>query len=240
MNINVDERLLENLITWLKSSEISQTRLLQGKLVNGTFDKSDVQSVNELMYRQFSKKRVLSLLVLIWVMLGPDCGRGTKQRLKPIVFENWERLFLISYGFEHVNTFQRLERLKVWGPEKTAVSASLKTKTPQAYPRFYGDWTPKAVPIVQAALQCLKEPFDSESRNLEALEELVGPGGKVVTKNLSSVEDPNASVVIVVLVGGCSFAELSFLRAVGQTNQCKLLFLTTHTLNSQTLVSSVL
>lgn len=180
--------------------------------------------IEEMIHKQEPLNKVLRLLILFSVT---NSGLPKKQ------FDYLRRELLHSYGFEHMATLNNLEKAGLFKKQETKSNWQLvkralqlvvedtDTTNPNDISYVFSGYAPLSIRLVQNAIRSGWRPME------EILKLLPGPhyetkrGGFSsspsfdMSQGLSSIDkvvDGRRSLVLVVFVGGVTFAEISALR----------------------------
>ncbi|WCJ42682.1 hypothetical protein M5689_023476 [Euphorbia peplus] len=183
------------------------------------------EHIEELIHKQEPLATVLRLLILLSVT---NSGLPKKQ------FDYLRRELLHSYGFEHMATLNNLEKAGLvkkqetrsnWLTIKTALQLVVEdtdTANPNDIAYVFSGYAPLSIRLVQHAIR-------SGWRPLENILKLL-PGPQLETKragfssspsldtlnssaaSVDRVADGRRSLVLVVFIGGITYAEISALR----------------------------
>lgn len=209
--------------------------------------------IEELIHKQEPLTTVLRLLVLFSIT---NAGLPKKH------FDYFRRELLHSYGFEHIATLNNLEKAGLfkkqesksnWLTIKRALQLVVEdtdTANPNDIAYVFSGYAPLSIRLIQHAIRSGWRPVE------EVLKLLPGPhletrrGGFSnspsfdtfygVSNSIDKVPDGRRSLVLVVFVGGVTFAEISALRFLSaQENMAyDLIIATTKIVNGQTLVET--
>ncbi|KAL0538594.1 hypothetical protein IC582_022742 [Cucumis melo] len=181
--------------------------------------------IEELIHKQESLVKVLRLLILLSV---------TNSGLPKKHFDYFRREILHSYGFEHMGTLNNLEKAGLvkkqesksnWLTVKRGLQLVVEdtnTVNPTDIAYVFSGYAPLSIRLVQQAVRSGWRPIE------EILKLLPGPhsetkrGRFLSSSSYDSLQGASASndkvtdgrrtVVLVVFVGGVTFAEISALR----------------------------
>ncbi|KAL9419105.1 hypothetical protein AB3S75_036955 [Citrus x aurantiifolia] len=181
--------------------------------------------IEEMIHKQEPLNKVLRLLILFSVT---NSGLPKKQ------FDYLRRELLHSYGFEHMATLNNLEKAGLFKKQETKSNWQLvkralqlvvedtDTANPNDISYVFSGYAPLSIRLVQNAIRSGWRPME------EILKLLPGPhyetkrGGfssspsfdmsQGLSSSIDKVGDGRRSLVLVVFVGGVTFAEISALR----------------------------
>lgn len=233
--------------TFLSRLSMEQT-LVEGQNYDASFT-----YVEEMIHKQEQVESVLRLLILLSI---------TNNGLPKKHFDYLRRELLHSYGFEHMFTLSNLEKAGLLIKQETksnwqAVKKGLKLVpednddiNPNDISYVFSGYAPLSIRLVQSALQ-------SEWRLSETLRLLPGSTFERYEKNQEvntlrretasptesgSGTDARRLIVLVVFIGGVTFAEISALRFLESQEDMKYDFMvaTTKLVNGTTLVKSLI
>lgn len=181
--------------------------------------------IEEMIHKQEPLNKVLRLLILFSVT---NSGLPKKQ------FDYLRRELLHSYGFEHMATLNNLEKAGLFKKQETKSNWQLvkralqlvvedtDTTNPNDISYVFSGYAPLSIRLVQNAIRSGWRPME------EILKLLPGPhyetkrGGfssspsfdmsQGLSSSIDKVDDGRRSLVLVVFVGGVTFAEISALR----------------------------
>ncbi|KAJ1403120.1 Sec1-like, domain 2 [Sesbania bispinosa] len=209
--------------------------------------------IEELIHKQEPLITVLRLLILFSV---------TNSGLPKKHFDYFRRELLHSYGFEHIATLNNLEKAGLfkkqesksnWLTIKRALQLVVEdtdTANPNDIAYVFSGYAPLSIRLVQHAIRSGWRPVE------EILKLLPGPhletkrGGfsnspsfdtlSGVSTSIAKVPDGRRALVLVVFVGGVTFAEISALRFLSaqESMAYDLIIATTKIVNGQTLVET--
>ncbi|KEH43486.1 vacuolar protein sorting-associated protein [Medicago truncatula] len=181
--------------------------------------------IEELIHKQEPLTTVLRLLVLFSIT---NAGLPKKH------FDYFRRELLHSYGFEHIATLNNLEKAGLFKKQESKsnwltikrtlqlVVEDTDTANPNDIAYVFSGYAPLSIRLIQHAIRSGWRPVE------EVLKLLPGPhletrrGGFSnspsfdtfygVSNSIDKVPDGRRSLVLVVFVGGVTFAEISALR----------------------------
>lgn len=181
--------------------------------------------IEELIHKQEPLVKVLRLLILLSV---------TNSGLPKKHFDYLRRELLHSYGFEHMGTLNNLEKAGLFKKQESKsnwltikrglqlVVEDTTTVNPTDIAYVFSGYAPLSIRLVQQAVRSGWRPIE------EILKLLPGPhsetkrGGFLSSSSYDSLQgastsndkvtDGRRTVVLVVFVGGVTFAEISALR----------------------------
>ncbi|XP_065831438.1 vacuolar protein sorting-associated protein 33A-like [Oscarella lobularis] len=182
-------------------------------------------------------------------------SNGFKQK----VYDFYRREIIQTYGFEHVRTLERLEEaglFRLHGPKvyntirKTMrlTVEDINEQNPDDLSYVHSGYAPLTARLVQ----CLTKP--EKWRGLEEMLKLV-PGPTIDERQKlhpgiekrQGISPPsgtydNPRLILVVFLGGCTFAEISALRFLAQQEegQTDFVIATTKLLNGKTLLETLI
>ncbi|XP_022765446.1 vacuolar protein-sorting-associated protein 33 homolog isoform X4 [Durio zibethinus] len=197
----------------------------EGKKIKVPLNSSCFEYIEEMIQKQESLINVLRLLILFSV---------TNSGLPKKHFDYLRRELLHSYGFEHMATLNNLEKAGLfkrqesksnWLTVKRALQLVVEdtdTANPNDIAYVFSGYAPLSIRLVQHAVRSGWRPME------EILKLLPGPhtetkrGGftssqsfdalQGASSGLDKIADGRRSLVLVVFVGGVTFAEISALR----------------------------
>ncbi|KAL2601505.1 hypothetical protein AAZV13_10G172000 [Glycine max] len=209
--------------------------------------------IEELIHKQEPLTTVLRLLILFSI---------TNSGLPKKHFDYFRRELLHSYGFEHIAMLNNLEKAGLfkkqesksnWLTIKRALQLVVEdtdTANPNDIAYVFSGYAPLSIRLVQHAIRSGWRPVE------EILKLLPGPhlemkrGGfsnspsfdtlSGIQSSIAKVPDGRRAVVLVVFVGGVTFAEISALRflCTQEGMAYDLIIATTKIVNGQTLVET--
>ncbi|KAH7315837.1 hypothetical protein KP509_21G067400 [Ceratopteris richardii] len=209
-----------------------------------------------MIYKQEPLVSVLRLLIMLSLTSGG---------LKPKDFDNVRRELLHSYGFEYMSLLSNLEkagllkkqgRNTIWPPLIKAlklVVEDVDDANPNDIAYVFSGYAPLSVRIVE---NCLKRGWRAIEGALKLLPgshlewsqetlNVVDPGFEasgLERQDNSGVADGRRSLVLVVFIGGVTFAEISALRFLSAQEGMKydLIVATTKLINGTTLLETLI
>ncbi|KAK7343872.1 hypothetical protein VNO77_12960 [Canavalia gladiata] len=209
--------------------------------------------IEELIHKQEPLVTVLRLLILFSI---------TNSGLPKKHFDYFRREILHSYGFEHIAMLNNLEKAGLfkkqesksnWITIKRALQLVVEdtdTANPNDIAYVFSGYAPLSIRLVQHAIRSGWRPVE------EILKLLPGPhletkrGGfsnspsfgtlSGVSNSIAKVPDGRRALVLVVFLGGVTFAEISALRFLSAQEGMAydLIIATTKIVNGQTLVET--
>ncbi|XP_050384792.1 vacuolar protein-sorting-associated protein 33 homolog [Argentina anserina] len=184
-----------------------------------------LEYIEELIHKQEPLVTVLRLLILFSI---------TNSGLPKKTFDYLRRELLHSYGFEHMVTLKNLEKAGLFKKQETksnwlTVKRALQlvvedtdTANPNDIAYAFSGYAPLSIRLVQHAVRSGWRPIE------EILKLLPGPHSETkrgrfsssasfdtlqgAANNVDKIADGRRSLVLVVFVGGVTFAEISALR----------------------------
>ncbi|XP_071934851.1 vacuolar protein-sorting-associated protein 33 homolog isoform X2 [Coffea arabica] len=206
--------------------------------------------IEEMIHKQEPLVNVLRLLILFSI---------TNSGLPKRNFDYLRRELLHSYGFEHMATLNNLEKAGLFRKQETKgnwitikralhlVVEDTDTANPNDISYVFSGYAPLSIRLVQHAIRSGWRPLEDVLKLL--------PGPHTETKrsgyvggsydnlsssvlNLAKVGDGRRSLVLVVFVGGVTFAEIAALRFLSSQEGMAydLIIGTTKIINGQTLI----
>ncbi|XP_061347038.1 vacuolar protein-sorting-associated protein 33 homolog [Gastrolobium bilobum] len=209
--------------------------------------------IEELIHKQEPLGTVLRLLILFSV---------TNSGLPKKHFDYLRRELLHSYGFEHIAMLNNLEKAGLfkkqesksnWLTIKRALQLVVEepdTANPNDIAYVFSGYAPLSIRLVQHAIRSGWRPVE------EILKLLPGPHLEIkrggfsnspsfdslsgVSTSIAKIPDGRRALVLVVFVGGVTFAEISALRFLSAQEGMAydLIIATTKMVNGQTLVET--
>uniref|UniRef100_M4CSB4 Uncharacterized protein n=1 Tax=Brassica campestris TaxID=3711 RepID=M4CSB4_BRACM len=243
--------LAQHLTTFTsKQSFLSQLDMEQTLVEAESYDIC-FEYIEELIHKQEPLTKVLRLLVLFSIT---NSGLPKKQ------FDYIRQTELLhSYGFEHVNVLNNLEKAGLlkkqefksnWQTVKRTMKLIVEdtdTSRPVDIAYVYSGYAPLSIRLVQQAIHSGWRPIEDILKLL--------PGPHLETKRSgfpsspsvdslhgasNGVADGRRSVVLVVFIGGVTFAEISALRFLASKEGMAydLIIATTKIINGATLIET--
>lgn len=209
--------------------------------------------IEEMIHKQEPLINVLRLLILLSI---------TNSGLPKKNFDYLRREFLHSYGFEHIATLNNLEKAGLfkkqdsksnWLTIKRALQLVVEdtdTTNPNDISYVFSGYAPLSVRLVQQAIRSGWRPIE------EILKLLPGPHSEMKKGRFASIPsydtlpgslnsseklaDGRRSLVLVVFIGGVTFAEISALRFLSSQEGMAydVIVGTTKIVNGKTLIES--
>ncbi|CAL5209184.1 unnamed protein product [Lathyrus oleraceus] len=209
--------------------------------------------IEELIHKQEPLITVLRLLVLFSI---------TNSGLPKKHFDYFRRELLHSYGFEHLATLNNLEKAGLFKKQESRsnwltikrtlelVVEDTDTANPNDIAYVFSGYAPLSIRLVQHAIRSGWRPVE------EILKLLPGPhletrrGGfsnspsfdtlSGIPTSMAKVPDGRRALVLVVFVGGVTFAEISALRFLSaqESMAYDLVIASTKIVNGQTLLET--
>ncbi|KAL5069479.1 hypothetical protein RYX36_020366 [Vicia faba] len=209
--------------------------------------------IEELIHKQEPLITVLRLLILFSIT---NAGLPKKH------FDYFRRELLHSYGFEHIATLNNLEKAGLFKKQESRsnwltikrtlelVVEDTDTANPNDIAYVFSGYAPLSIRLVQHAIRTGWRPVE------EILKLLPGPhletrrGGfsnspsfdtlSGIPTSMAKVPDGRRALVLVVFVGGVTFAEISALRFLSaqESMAYDLVIASTKIVNGQTLLET--
>ncbi|KAL8130619.1 hypothetical protein V2J09_019774 [Rumex salicifolius] len=209
--------------------------------------------IEEMIHKQEPLLNVLRLLIVFSVT---NLGLPKKQ------FDYLRREILHSYGFEHMATLNNLEKAGLFKKQETRsnwltikralhlIVEDTDTSNPNDIAYVFSGYAPLSIRLIQQAIRSGWRPIE------EILKLLPGPHYEVKRggfsrgqsydslsgglSHIESVADSRRAVVLVVFIGGVTFAELSALRFLSSRDGMAydIVVATTNIINGHTLTDT--
>ncbi|KAI3941833.1 hypothetical protein MKW92_020374 [Papaver armeniacum] len=217
--------LTQHLATFTSKPSFSGKLDMDRTIVEGESYDICFEYIEEMIHKQEPIVNVLRLLVLFSVT---NSGLPKKQ------FDYIRREFLHSYGFEHIATLCNLEKAGLfkkqevkgnWLTIKHALNLIVEdtdTANPNDIAYFFPGYAPLSIRLVQHAVRSGWGPIEEILKLLPGPHSEIKRGGYSSTPSfdtlpgapasIDKVADGRRSIVLVVFVGGVTFAEISALR----------------------------
>jgi hypothetical protein len=233
--------------TFLSRLSMEQT-LVEGENYDGSFT-----YVEELIQKQEPIESVLRLLILLSV---------TNNGLPKKHFDYLRRELLHSYGFEHMFTLSNLEKAGLVTRQETKSNWQAIKKGLNLVPEENNDMSPTDISYVYSgyaplSIRLVQNALKGEWRQSELLRLLPGTTFERFEKNQevnlirretipptdsAPGADARRLVILVMFIGGVTFAEISALRFLESQEGMKYDFIisTTKLVNGNTLVKSLI
>ncbi|KAL8251781.1 hypothetical protein R6Q59_035474 [Mikania micrantha] len=210
------------------------------------------EHIEEMIHKQESLVSVLRLLILLSV---------TNAGLPKRNFDYIRREILHSYGFEHISTLNNLEKAGLlrkqegksnWLTIKRALQLVVEdtdTTNPKDISYVFSGYAPLSIRLIQHAIRSGWRPLEEILKLLPGTHtELkrsafanspsydILPGGL----HMDKVQDGRRSLVLVVFVGGVTFAEISALRFLSSQEGMAydIIIWTTKIINGKTMIET--
>ncbi|KAI3831625.1 hypothetical protein MKW92_016341 [Papaver armeniacum] len=217
--------LAQHLTTFTSKPSFSGKLDMEHTIVEGESYDICFEYIEEMIHKQEPIVNVLRLLVLFSVT---NSGLPKKQ------FDYIRREFLHSYGFEHIATLCNLEKAGLfkkqevkgnWLMIKRALNLiveDIDTANPNDIAYVFSGYAPLSIRLVQHAVRSGWRPIEEILKLLPGPHSEIKRGGYSSTPSfdtlpgapgsIDKVADGRRSLVLVVFVGGVTFAEISALR----------------------------
>ncbi|CAA0814442.1 Vacuolar protein-sorting-associated protein 33 homolog [Striga hermonthica] len=209
--------------------------------------------IEEMIHKQEPLVLVLRLLILFSI---------TNSGLPKRNFDYLRREILHSYGFEHIVTLDNLEKAGLfrkqdsksnWLTVKRALQLLVEdtdTANPKDISYVFSGYAPLSVRLVQQAIRSGWRPVEEILRLLPGPHSEIKRGGfssipsyDTLPGSLNSLEkhaDGRRALVLVIFIGGVTFAEISALRFLSSQEGMayELIIGTTKIVNGQSLIET--
>ncbi|KAM7265316.1 hypothetical protein ACFE04_002999 [Oxalis oulophora] len=217
--------LAQHLSTFTSKPSFSGQLDMEHTIIEGQSYDICFEYIEELIHKQEPLVKVLRLLIMFSV---------TNSGLLKKHFDYLRRELLHSYGFEHIETLANLEKAGLlkkqelksnWLTIKRALQLVVEdtdTANPNDISYVFSGYAPLSVRLVQHAVRSGWRPME------EILKMLPGPHSETkrggfstspsydtlqgASNNIDKVGDGRRSLVLVVFIGGVTYAEISALR----------------------------
>ncbi|PSR92389.1 Sec1-like protein [Coniella lustricola] len=114
--LKIHTNLVEEIIKYTRTDQFSKLLEVQQNLAAGADPSSQYESIEELIARDTPLPEVLRLLCLYSCISG---GIKTKE------YDQFRRLILHGYGYQHLLTLHRLERLQLFLPRSSPMASMI-------------------------------------------------------------------------------------------------------------------
>lgn len=115
-NLKIHTNMVEEIIKYTRTEEFSKLLEVQQNLAAGADPSSQYDSIEELVARDTPLPEVLRLLCTYSCISG---GIKTKE------FDQFRRLIIQGYGYQHVLTLHNLERLQLFLPRSSPMASMI-------------------------------------------------------------------------------------------------------------------
>ncbi|KAI3458939.1 hypothetical protein Pfo_015602 [Paulownia fortunei] len=215
--------------------------------------------IEEMIHKQEPLVNVLRLLI-IFSITNSGLPKKNFDYLRQVEFI--QREILHSYGFEHIATLNNLEKAGLfrkqdsksnWLTIKRALQLVVEdtdTTNPNDISYVFSGYAPLSIRLVQQAIRSGWRPIEEILRLLPGPHSETKKGGfasipsyDTLPGSLNSLEKPvdgRRALVLVVFIGGVTFAEISALRFLSSQEGMAydLIVGTTEIVNGQTLIET--
>ncbi|KAK8494988.1 hypothetical protein V6N13_030039 [Hibiscus sabdariffa] len=221
-----------------------------------------LEYIEEMIHKQEPLINVLRLLILFSVT-NSGLPKKNFDYLRKALFTLWKRELLHSYGFEHMATLNNLEKVgwlkkqeskSNWLTVKRALQLIVEdtdTANPNDIAYVFSGYAPLSIRLVHNAVLSGWRPME------EILKLLPGPHTETkragitsspsfatlqgASNGLDKIADGRRSLVLVVFVGGVTFAEIAALRFLSAREGMAydLIIGTTKIVNGHSLVETI-
>ncbi|KAI3910315.1 hypothetical protein MKW92_030311 [Papaver armeniacum] len=202
--------LTQHLATFTSESSFSGKLDMDHAIVDGESYDICFEYIEEMIHKQEPIVNVLRLLVLFSI---------TNSGLPKKKFDYIRREFLHSYGFEHIEVKGNWLTIK---HGLKLIVEDTDTANPNDIACFFPGYTPLSIRLVQHAVRPGWRPIEEILKLLPGPHSEIKRGGYSSTPSfdtlpgapasIDKVADGRRSLVLVVFVGGVTFAEISALR----------------------------
>ncbi|KAI8098314.1 Sec1-like protein [Gilbertella persicaria] len=161
-SLKIHTGIAEEIIGYTVTDEFNKVLEVQQNVVAGIDGNREPDYIEEMINKQKPLVQVLRLLCLMSLAQG-----GLKQK----VFDHFQREIVQAYGYEHIETLHKLEKLRLW-TKRTNSAASRSTFAqcrrllklivddvdelhPNDISYVYSGYAPLSIRLVQAAMQKL-------------------------------------------------------------------------------------
>ncbi|OBZ88579.1 Vacuolar protein sorting-associated protein 33A [Choanephora cucurbitarum] len=163
-SLKIHTGIAEEIIGYTVTDEFNKVLEVQQNVVAGIDGNREPDYIEEMINKQKPLVQVLRLLCLMSLAQG-----GLKQK----VYEHFEREIVQAYGYEHIETLHRLEKLGLW-TKRTNSAASRSTfaqcrrllklivddvdeRHPNDISYVYSGYAPLSIRLIQSAMQKLNQ-----------------------------------------------------------------------------------
>ncbi|KAI3863482.1 hypothetical protein MKX03_005947 [Papaver bracteatum] len=245
--------LTQHLATFTSKPSFSGKLDMDRTIVEGENYDICFEYIEEMIHKQEPIVNVLRLLVLFSIT---NSGLPKKQ------FDYIRRELLHSYGFEHIATLCNLEKAGLfkkqevkgnWLTIKHALNLIVEDTdiaNPNDIACFFPGYAPLSIRLVQHAVRSGWHPIEEILKLLPGPHSEIKRGGYSSTPSsdtlpgapasIDKAADGRRSLVLVVFVGGITFAEISALRDLNAQEgmACDLIVGTTKMVNGSTIIET--
>lgn len=229
----------EKIVDIKTAGDVQKQLQIERALIENYDGKEVLEFIEECIQHQVPTWFVLRVVSLM------SCAFGG---LKSKYYQRYKQLILQSNGYKHLTSFYNLKKcglLQEQGGTTKAGNFKQLCKRFNLIPKtfnveqptdtsfvFGGIYKPLSCTVINAMLS------KKESSNMEGID-------KVTYRQGTSARPPSDSSkekkkVLVYFIGGCSLSELNALRFIGQKTNTSFIVATTHIINANSLIESVM
>ncbi|XP_014247417.1 vacuolar protein sorting-associated protein 33A [Cimex lectularius] len=219
---------------YVDSDEFLESLNLEQSLLLGSDTDKVQQHIEDLIARQAPLLKVLRLICL---------QSGTNSGLKPKVLEYYKREIVQTYGFHHILTLTNLEDSGLLTIQNSRSYSTLRRllkltdeddseTMPNDISYVHSMYAPLSVRLIQVLLKIgswsglrdvmmqVPGPFIDSSQPISSSNKRRNSVGSE-----ASSQNDSKKIVLVFFLGGCTFAEISALRFIGQQEENNIEFM---------------
>eukprot|EP01094_Clydonella_sp_ATCC50884_P027895 TRINITY_DN8212_c0_g1_i1.p1 TRINITY_DN8212_c0_g1~~TRINITY_DN8212_c0_g1_i1.p1 ORF type:complete len:596 (+),score=194.45 TRINITY_DN8212_c0_g1_i1:119-1906(+) len=240
-SLRIHTNIAEKVVLATRENDL-QARLAaeQGLLAEGSVP---VEYIDEAIARQEPITEVLRLLVLCTL---------TKNGFKSKYFDYYRTEILQTYGYEHVATLEKLERVGLFRRQEgrnvysalrralDLIVEDVNEQTPNDIAYVYSGYAPLSIRLVERSghpngLRSLEGPLSALPGPLFEEKQQLSQG---VEQMVRDSEAPKSRVTLIFFIGGVTYTELSALRYLQQQEEGRREFIiaTTNIINGTSLM----
>lgn len=242
-SLSVHVKASEKIVDIKSAGDVQKQLQIERALIENYDGKEVLDYIEECIHRQLPASFLFRLVSLM------SCAFGG---LKSKYYERFKQLILQTGGYKHLTSFYNLKRcglLQEQGTGSKAGSFKLLCKKLNLIPKAFNVEQPTDTsfvfggiykPLSCAIINALLNKKDSKDlSNLEGIDKTTYKQG-VSARPSSTSSSKDKKKVLVYFIGGCSLSELNALRFIGQKTNTSFIVATTHIINGNSLMESVM
>ena len=238
-SLSVHVKASEKIFAIKTAGDVQKQLQIERALIENYDGKEVLEFIDECILRQMPTSFLLRLVSLMSCTFG-----GLKSKL----YQRYKQLILQASGYRHLVSFYNLKKcglLQEQGSASRGASFKQLSRRLNLIPKtsnveepvdtsfvFGGIYKPLSCAIICAMLN------KKELSTLEGIDRDTRQQGSSARPPSTSSKDKRK--VLVYFIGGCSLSELNALRFLGNKNNISFIVATTHIINANSLIDSVM
>lgn len=240
-SLSVHVKASEKIVDIKTAGDVQKQLQIERALIENYDGKEVLEYIDESILGQMQTSFMLRLISLMSCAFG---GVKSKQ------YQRYKQMILQTNGYKHLTSFYNLKKcglLQEQGTSSKGASFRQLCRKLNLIPKtsnveqptdtsfvFGGIYKPLSCAIINTLLN--KKDLSS----LEGIDRVTYQQGASVRPSSTSSSKGSKRKVLVYFIGGCSLSELNALRFIGQKTSISFIVATTHVINGNSLIESVM